>query len=127
MLRNEKGFTYPLALAFLLSFSVFLAMSAELLLIQEKMAKETEASFLEEYYLLSSLKKTEKMMRQEGGHPIKGNYLFEKGFAQFTIMPDAQGMQKVTLIVTIEGSHTVEGYGFYDPVQKKMIKWMEKN
>ncbi|CEG27843.1 competence type IV pilus minor pilin ComGG [Bacillus sp. B-jedd] len=127
MLRNEKGFTYPLALAFLLAFSVFLAMSAELLLIQEKMAKETEAALLEEYYLLSSLKKTEKMLRQEATYPNNGNFLFEKGFAQFTISPDAQGVQKVTLIVTIKDSHTVEGYGFYDPVQKKMIKWMEKN
>lgn len=127
MLRNEKGFTYPLALAFLLAFSVFLAMSAELLVIQEKMAEETEVTLLEEYYLLTSLKKTERVMQQEAVPPANGSYLFEKGIARFTISPDTQGMLKVTLNVTIKGSHTVEGYGFYDPGQKKMIKWMEKN
>ncbi|WP_158587506.1 competence type IV pilus minor pilin ComGG [Neobacillus notoginsengisoli] len=123
---NDRGFTYPLTLAFLLAISVFLAMASELLLIEEKMSKESEAILLEEYYLLSSLKKTESALQKDASLS-KGSFSYERGTVRYTIASDAPGLLKVTLIVTIGNAHTVEGYGYYDTAMKKMIKWMEKN
>lgn len=125
MAKGEGGFTYPLALAVLLAISVSLAASSELLLIENKMSKETETIMLQEYYMVSTLKKIEKSMRE--GTVAGGSLVYRRGLAAYSVSSASPGLLKITISVNVDGGVPVEGYGFYDITLKKMVKWVEKN
>ncbi|RDU35130.1 hypothetical protein DRW41_19460 [Neobacillus piezotolerans] len=125
MANSKGGFTYPLTLAVLLAISVTLAAASELLLIESRMAKETESIMLQEYYMVSSLKKIEKSMQE--GVLAGGSHSYRRGVAAYSVSPATPGVLKITISVRVDGGIPVEGYGYYDSTLKRMVKWMEKN
>jgi ComG operon protein 7 len=128
MYKDEKGFTYPITLSLLLSMCILLGASSELLLVEQKMAREAESMYLQEYYLLSSLKKVERSLQDGNGTPVSGNHYYSEGAVQYQTVTESGGGLKVTFRVWVHhNTDFFEGYGFYNPNQKKMVKWMEKN
>ncbi|WP_059171118.1 competence type IV pilus minor pilin ComGG [Bacillus sp. FJAT-27445] len=127
MANDENGFTYPITLSILLSISICLAATSELLLIERRMAKEAEIIQLQDYYLLRTLKKVETILKEKGGTPAAGSFTYRKGTASYTVVSSAPGMLYVTLLAKVEGRSSVIGYGYYDITLKKMVKWGEKN
>jgi ComG operon protein 7 len=127
-MRNcQKGFTYPLTLSILFSMCLFLTMSAELLLTERKIAVEVAAIQQQDYYFIAALKKTEQDF-QSKNMTYSGLYFFENATVSFTTASSGvPQQQKVTFTVKLNNRPTVEGYGFYDINQKKMVKWMKKN
>jgi competence protein ComGG len=79
MKKNENGFTYPLTLSILIIFLFFFSIRVEQLLSERKMAHETKKILEQEYYLLSSAKKIEKILQD--GDPIqpKGTFNYNYG------------------------------------------------
>ncbi|WP_409270641.1 competence type IV pilus minor pilin ComGG [Neobacillus sp. SCS-31] len=127
MPKGNGGFTYPLTLAVLLAISVTLTAASELLLIETRMAKEIETIQIQEYYMISSLKKIEKSFQEGSGTATGGSFAYRRGLVAYTVSTASPGTLKITISVKVDGAIPVEGYGYYDIPLKKMVKWMEKN
>lgn len=126
-MSNQRGFTYPLTLAILLSFLIFFSFQVEQLLTEKKMFQETKKIWLEEYYMLVSVKKIEGQL--EAGEPIspKGTFHYLKGFVNYQADSPTMSTQKITFTLQLNTGETAIGFGYYDKNMKKLTKWQEKN
>jgi hypothetical protein len=127
MIKNQNGFTYPLTLAVLITFLMFFSIQVEQLLTEKKMFRETKMILLEEYYMLSSVKKMES--KYQAGEPIasKGIFLFLNGNVNFQADLPSGSTQKITFTLSLPTGETAIGFGYFDKNLKKLTKWVEKN
>ncbi|MFO1443487.1 hypothetical protein KDN24_09735 [Bacillus sp. Bva_UNVM-123] len=128
MIRNEKGFTYPLTFCVILLFSVLLTVYIEQFLAEKRLYREAETVFKQEYYFLCSVIHVENEMQQldENALPT-GNLIFTDGEVEYGVEKLTDNQFKVSFNLRMEDLPIVLGFGYYDKEVGKMIKWIEKN
>ncbi|WML47538.1 competence type IV pilus minor pilin ComGG [Neobacillus sp. PS3-34] len=122
---KRNGFTYPLTLCILIVFLLFIASHIEQHITERKLTAETKKILREEYYMMASMKKTEKML--QAGDQKNGIYQFNSGRVAYQMELLPGGVQKITFNLTLNSGETALGYGYFDNTAKKMVKWIEKN
>lgn len=127
MKNNENGFTYPLTLSVLIVFLIFFSVCVEQLQSERKMAHETKKILIQEYYMMSSAKKIEKMIQNGESIQINGVFNYKDGKMDYLPTPPLDGIQKVTFSLQLESGEVASGIGYYDINVKKMSKWVENN
>ncbi|WP_066064273.1 competence type IV pilus minor pilin ComGG [Neobacillus soli] len=125
MKNNQQGFTYPLTLCLIILFLLFFSFRVEQLLTDRKMAHEKETILKEDYYILSSVKKTEGIFQTGGTIPAKGKFTFVFGSMDFQAEAPAGSVKKVNFTLNLKSGETIIGRGFFDTKSKKLIKWAE--
>lgn len=127
MIKNQKGFTYPLTLSILIVFLIFFSTRVEQLLLDRKIFHETKVILQQEYYLNVSVKKVEKFLQTENPLQASGTFQFQSGNLEYQVDFPSANSQKVTLTLHLDSGNSTVGYAFYDRKAKKMTKWVEIN
>ena len=127
MVRNERGFAYPLTFCIILLASMFLAIQLEQYVTEQKFLKESENILKQEYYFLSSIRQTEKEFFETGSISVSGSYTFSAGDVLYSTTELTDTIYKVTYKLKIGTNPEITAYSYYDKSYGKMIKWLEKN
>src|SRR5690606_37518007 len=127
MYRNQNGFAYPLTLTIILAALFLLTIQLDQFISEKRIVKQTETVMMQEYYLLSSFKKTDKMLMENITPEESGVYLFKDGKVSYEISPVAASLIQITFKTKIGSAKEITGYAYYDTDLQKMIKWIEKN
>ena len=126
MIKNENGFTYPITLSILIIFLLFFSIRVEQLLSERKMALETKKILEQEYYLLTSTKKIEKILQDGDSIQPKGTFNYTNGELVFQANIPAGEIQEISFTLQLHSGEISKGIGYYDLNLKKMVKWIEK-
>jgi ComG operon protein 7 len=127
MIRNEKGFSYPLTFCVILLAFVVLSIQLELYISEKKMINESVTMLKQEYYFLSSMKWTEEQFLEDDIEGLSGIYSFTDGEVTYHTVKVTDSLYRVTFILKMRDLPEVTGTGYYDKDLQKMIKWNEKN
>lgn len=127
MIRNEKGFSYPLTFCVILLAFVVLTIHFELYVSEKRIIKESVTMLKQEYYFLSAMKWTEELFLKEDHEEVSGIYSFSDGEVNYHSEKVTDSLYRVTFILTMKDSLEITGFGYYDKELKKMIEWNEKN
>lgn len=111
---------------FLLLISFYLLILTENYLAGKRFAKETETIRLQEYYLISSVKQAEAMLR-DGLLPASGIMNYEFGNVAFQKQALSGSVEEVTFNLKLDSGEKAIGIGQYDKVTGAMVRWREKN
>lgn len=126
MIRNEKGFTYPLTFSIILLFAFLITMHIEYYLLEFRFFKESEASLKQEYYFLSSMKQMEDILSEED-KVYTGVFIFKDGEVRYQISKLTETLFMTTFMLRADSISEVLGYGYFDSEEGRMIKWLERN
>ncbi|KON87068.1 hypothetical protein AF332_09780 [Sporosarcina globispora] len=127
MYRNQHGFAYPLTLTIILAALFLLTIQLDQFISEKRIVNQTETVMMQEYYLLSSFKKTEKMLSENIDPEKSGIYFFKNGSVSYEISAVASSLIQITFKTKIGSDKEIFGYAYYDTDLQKMIKWIEKN
>lgn len=128
MLRNEKGFTYPLTFCLILLISLLLTTYLEQFLAEKRLNKESAIILKQEYYFLSSVMNVENELLQLGEDAApSGQFIYSVGQVEYRTEKLSEVLLKVTFDLRMDRLPVVSGIGYYDREAGKMIKWIEKN
>ncbi|MBG9448675.1 hypothetical protein ABE67_04955 [Cytobacillus firmus] len=127
MYRNQEGFSYPLTLTIILAALFLLTIQLDQFISEKRIVNQAETVLMQEYYLLSSFKKTEKRLSENAEPEESGVYSFKKGSVSYEISPVATSLIQITFKTKIGSDKEISGYAYYDTDLQKMIKWIEKN
>jgi competence protein ComGG len=127
MIKNQRGFTYPLTLSLLLSFLIFFSIQVDQLLAEEKMFHETKNILLEEYYMFISMKNVEKKLQTGETIAQKGTIPYLNGTVSYQADLPSGSTQKITFTLQLPTGETIIGIGYFDKNLKRLTKWVEKN
>ncbi|AIE60713.1 competence type IV pilus minor pilin ComGG [Bacillus methanolicus] len=128
MINNERGFTFPLSYSLFLVLSVFLLIHAEQFLSEKKLLRETESILKQEYYMMSSVKKMEKMLQEKNEfNTINGVFQYTHGEVDYQVNHVTNSIIQATFRLKLDSGEEYLGFVFYDKDLRKMIKWVEKN
>jgi competence protein ComGG len=125
-MKNEGGFTYPVSLCLLVFFSLLLLITVDQNLAEKRFYKDTEVILIQEYYLLSAVKKAETLLK-ENNLPETGTFLYTKGTVGYQTRVLPEGLAEITFTVKLFTKEQWVGVGHFDTVRKKLVKWMEKS
>ena len=126
MIRNERGFVYPLSLCFLIFFSLILLIAVEQNLTEKRFYKETKTILVGEYYLLSALKETEGQLRTDV-LPQTGSFKYINGEVVYKRRVLSSVIIEVTLTLKLKTNEQWVVIAHYDKGLEKMVKWIEMN
>ncbi|MCQ6278085.1 competence type IV pilus minor pilin ComGG [Bacillus sp. EB600] len=127
MSKNQKGFTYPLTLAILITFLIFFSIQVQQLLTERKMHQETKIILQQEYYMLTTVKKMEGKLQSGDLVETKGTFQFLNGYVDYQADLPSGSTQKITFTLHLHSGETAVGFGYFDKNLKKLVKWIEKN
>ncbi|MDP4105664.1 MAG: competence type IV pilus minor pilin ComGG [Bacillota bacterium] len=127
MMKNQRGFTYPLTLSLLLSFLIFFSIQVDQLLTEEKIFHETKNILLEEYYMFISMKNVEKKLQTGETIAPKGTFPYLNGSVSYQADLPSGSTQKITFTLQLRTGEIIIGIGYFDKNLKKLTKWVEKN
>ena len=128
MLRNQKGFTYPLTLCLLILLSTTLTIQIEQYITEKRMLNETETILKQDYYFLSTIELLQSQIAISDPMPTTGFLDFNDGQVSYTIVELSERELEIKLILTMKrGNGEVEGSAFYDKGLGKIVKWNEMN
>ena len=128
MLRNQKGFTYPLTLCLLILLSTTLTIQIEQYITEKRMLNETETILKQDYYFLSTIEWLQSQIAISDPMPTTGFLDFNDGQVSYTIVELSEKELEIKLILTMKrGNGEVEGSAFYDKSLGKIVKWNEMN
>ncbi|XJZ26207.1 competence type IV pilus minor pilin ComGG [Bacillota bacterium Lsc_1132] len=129
MIRDQKGFTYPLTLSLLIVFLFFFSIRVEQLLTERKFMHNAKIMLVQEYYMLTTEKKMEKVLQSGDGTsvPTSGSFVYREGQMNYQIEPPSGNTQKITFTLQLTSGEVTYGYGYYDINTKNLVKWIEKN
>ena len=128
MLRNQKGFTYPLTLCLLILLSTILTIQIEQYITEKRMLNETETILKQDYYFLSTIESLQSQIAISDPMPTTGFLDFNDGQVSYTIVELSEKEIEIKLILTMKrGNGEVEGSAFYDKSLGKIVKWNEMN
>ena len=128
MLRNQKGFTYPLTLCLLILLSTTLTIQIEQYITEKRMLNETETILKQDYYFLSTIELLQSQIAISDPMPTTGSLDFNDGQVSYTIVELSEKELEIKLILTMKrGNGEVEGSAFYDKSLGKIVKWNEMN
>jgi ComG operon protein 7 len=128
MLRNQKGFTYPLTLCFLVLLSTTLFIQIEQYLTEKKMLNETETILKQDYYLLSTVRKIESTLAAINGETVNaGSFDFYDGHADFQIKKITDTIWEINIQLMTGKKTVITGIAYYDSGSQKVIQWIERS
>jgi competence protein ComGG len=127
MYRNQDGFSYPLTLTIILAALFLLTIQLDQFISEKRIVNQAETVIMQEYYLLCSFKKTEKMLSENIAPDKSGIFSFKNGSVSYEISPVATSLIQITFKTKIGSDKEISGYAYYDTDLQKMIKWIEKN
>lgn len=128
MLRNQKGFTYPLTLCLLILLSTTLTIQIEQYITEKRMLNETESILKQDYYFLSTIELLQSQIAISDSMPTTGFLDFNDGQISYTIVELSERELEIKLILTMKrGNGEVEGSAFYDKSLGKIVAWNEMN
>ena len=128
MLRNQKGFTYPLTLCLLILLSTTLTIQIEQYITEKRMLNETETILKQDYYFLSTIELLQSQIAISDPMPTTGFLDFNDGQISYTIVELSERELEIKLILTMKrGNGEVEGSAFYDKSLGKIVTWNEMN
>jgi hypothetical protein len=126
MLRNQKGFTYPLTLCLLILLSTILTIQMEQNLIEKRMLNETEYILKQDYYFLSAIEWLQSQLALSDPTPTTGSLDYNDGRVSYNIIELSEKELEIKLYLTMKsGNEVVEGSAFYDKSLGKIVKWNE--
>ncbi len=127
MLRNEKGFTYPLTFSIILLVALLLTMHIEFYLSELRFLQESEALLKQEYYLLSSMKRMEDILIAEDEDQYSGVFSYSDGDVRYETAKVTDTLMMSTFNLRMGTNIEMLAYGYFDTKEGKMIKWLERN
>jgi hypothetical protein len=128
MLRNEKGFTYPLTLCLLILFSMVLVIHIDQYVIEKRMFMETETILKQDYYLLSTVRKIESTLAAINGETVNaGSFDFYDGHADFQIKKITDTIWEINIQLMTGKKTVITGIAYYDSGSQKVIQWIERS
>ena len=128
MLRNQKGFTYPLTLCLLILLSTTLTIQIEQYITEKRMLNETETILKQDYYFLSIIELLQSEIAISDPMPTIGFLDFNDGQISYTIVELSERELEIKLVLTMKrGNGEVEGSAFYDKNLGKIVAWNEMN
>jgi hypothetical protein len=128
MLRNQKGFTYPLTLCLLILLSTTLTIQIEQYITEKRMLNETETILKQDYYFLSTIELLQSEIAISDPMPTIGFLDFNDGQISYTIVELSERELEIKLVLTMKrGNGEVEGSAFYDKNLGKIVAWNEMN
>ena len=128
MLRNQKGFTYPLTLCLLILLSTTLTIQIEQYITEKRMLNETETILKQDYYFLSTIELLQSQIAISDPMPTTGFLDFNDGQISYTIVELSERELEIKLVLTMKrGNGEVEGSAFYDKSLGKIVTWNEMN
>ncbi|MBY0122409.1 competence type IV pilus minor pilin ComGG [Bacillus sp. S/N-304-OC-R1] len=126
MIKNEKGFTYPLTFSIILIFALLITMRIEFYLLEFRFYKESETNLKQEFYFYSSVKQMETILSEED-EVYSGVFIFNDGEVSYQTTKLTETLFMTTFSLRMESSGEILGYGYFDREEGKMIKWLERN
>ena len=127
MLRNEKGFTYPLTLCMFILFSMMLAIHIDQYVIEKRMFIETETILKQDYYLLSCVRKVETILATNSETVNSGSFEFYDGHADFQIKKKTDTILEINIQLMTGKKLVIIGMAYYDTDKQKVIQWIERS
>jgi hypothetical protein len=128
MLRNQKGFTYPLTLCLLILLSTTLTIQIEQYITEKRMLNETETILKQDYYFLSTIELLQSKIAISDPMPTMGFLDFNDGQISYSIVELSERELEIKLVLTMKrGNGEVEGSAFYDKSLGKIVAWNEMN
>lgn len=128
MLRNEKGFTYPLTLCLLILLSTTLTIQIEQYIVEKRMLNETENILKQEYYFLSTIEWLQSQLALSDPITMTGTLDYKDGQVSYTIVELSEKELEMKLALTMKrGNEVIAGSAFYDKDLGKVVKWNEAN
>ena len=127
MLRNEKGFTYPLTLCMFIIFSMMLVIHIDQYVIEKRMFIETETILKQDYYLLSSVRKIETILATNSETVNSGSFEFYDGHADFQIKKKTDTILEINIQLMTGKKLVIIGMAYYDTGKQKVIQWIERS
>ncbi len=126
VIRNEKGFLYPLTLCFLLLFTTVLFLSMEHFLNMKKMTKETENILKMDTYLLRTVQLLEETFTvgEELFEPT-GTIVFTEVQAEYSIVKLTESVWDITIFMKKDGMTVFKAHAYYDDDLQRIYKWIE--
>lgn len=128
MLRNQKGFTYPVTLCLLILLSTVLTIQIEQYITEKRMLNQTETILKQDYYFLSTIESLQSQIAISDPMPTTGFLDFNDGQVSYTIIELSEKEIEIKLILTMKrGNGEVKGSAFYDKNLGEIVKWNEMN
>ncbi|MBP2240862.1 competence protein ComGG [Cytobacillus eiseniae] len=126
MLRNEKGFTYPMTFCILLLAALFLSFQLDLYISEKRIISDTEAFLKQEYYFLSAIRLVEDLFAEESNNDhFSGDISYLDGEIQYETVKITDSLYRVMFILKMNQMNKVSANGYYDKELGKMIQWNE--
>ena len=128
MLRNQKGFTYPVTLCLLILLSTVLTIQIEQYITEKRMLNQTETILKQDYYFLSTIESLQSQIAISDPMPTTGFLDFNDGQVSYTIIELSEKEIEIKLILMMKrGNGEVKGSAFYDKSLGEIVKWNEMN
>jgi len=126
MLRNQKGFTYPVTLCLLILLSTVLTIQIEQYITEKRMLNQTETILKQDYYFLSTIESLQSQIAISDPMPTTGFLDFNDGQVSYTIIELSEKEIEIKLILMMKrGNGEVKGSAFYDKSLGEIVKWNE--
>lgn len=126
MIKNERGFTYPLTLSILLLISLLLTVHLELYLNEKRIIAEENVLLKQEFYFFRTLKHVEELLRGNESS-VSGVLSFHNGYVAYQTKLLSEEQVEVTYQMYLEDEYELTANSFYDKNIDRMTKWVEKN
>ena len=127
MIKDERGFTYPLTFSIILLFALFMTMYIEFFLLEVRFFKESETLLKQEYYFLSAVIQLETIFVREEEELFSGIFTYKDGEISYETSPITETLYMTTFTLQMASSPEIVGYSYFDKEEGKMIKWLERN
>ena len=124
MIRNEKGFLYPLTLCFILLFTTVFLLSMGHFLNMKKMTRETENVLKMDTYLLRTVQLLEETFAAEDLEPT-GTIVFTEVQAEYSIIKMTESVWDITIFMKKDGMTVFKAHAYYDYDLQRIYKWIE--
>ncbi|EOR21677.1 DNA transport platform protein [Niallia nealsonii AAU1] len=126
MIRNNKGFIYPLSLCVYILFIYFLFILYGIYVNKKGIEVSVKNSNMQEYYFLSSLKEIEHELSTEEHPELSGTKTFLHGNVFYTIEKNSRTTFKIDYQLNMKaGIKPIYAISYFDMEQNKMTKWIE--
>ena len=126
MIRNNKGFIYPLSLCVYILFIYFLFILYGIYVNKKGIEVSVKNSNMQEYYFLSTLKEIEYELSTEEHPELSGTKTFLHGDVFYTIEKNSRTTFKIDYqLIMKAGIKPIYAISYFDTEQNKMTKWIE--
>ncbi|WP_400242348.1 competence type IV pilus minor pilin ComGG [Niallia sp. JL1B1071] len=126
MIRNNKGFIYPLSLCVYILFIHFLFVLYGLYENKKGIEISVNNNNMQEYYFLTSSKDVENQLATQDTPIIAGEKVFLHGQINYTITKNSATTYKIDYKLNLQGvKNQLVATSYYDNELHKMTKWVE--